>query len=70
MAHAMIKSILVSEVVRMIAEKFQLPEEEAMDQFYTSGTAEALSDDEIGLYGQPALFIFGLFCQEKSGAFE
>ncbi|MCD7739032.1 MAG: hypothetical protein LUH58_08365 [Lachnospiraceae bacterium] len=48
MAHAMIKSILVSEVVRMIAEKFQLPEEEAMDQFYTSGTAEALSDDETG----------------------
>ncbi|MCD8107255.1 MAG: hypothetical protein LUE20_04740 [Oscillospiraceae bacterium] len=65
MAHALIKATLIPEIVRMIAEKYSISEEEAMDEFYTSGTAEALSDSETGLYGQSALFIFGLFCQEK-----
>ncbi len=66
MAHATIKATLIPEVVRMISEKYHISEEEAMDEFYTSGTAESLSDSDTGLYGQSALFIFGLFCQEKS----
>ncbi|MCD7733384.1 MAG: hypothetical protein LUH56_08115 [Oscillospiraceae bacterium] len=66
MAHATIRATLIPEVVRMISEKYHISEEEAMDEFYTSGTAESLSDSDTGLYGQSALFIFGLFCQEKS----
>ncbi len=66
MAHALIKATLIPEIVRLIAEKYHISGEEAMDEFYTSKTAESLSDTETGLYGQSALFIFGLFCQEKS----
>jgi len=66
LAHATIRATLIPEIVRMIADKFHISEEEALDRFYTSKIAEALSDSETGLYGQSALFIFGLFCQEKS----
>ncbi|MCD7784479.1 MAG: hypothetical protein LUH18_02700 [Oscillospiraceae bacterium] len=66
MAHALIRATLIPEIVRMISEKFNVSEEEAMDEFYTSRTAESLSDSETGLYGQSALFIFGLFCEEKA----
>ncbi|MCD7804194.1 MAG: hypothetical protein LUH03_03445 [Oscillospiraceae bacterium] len=66
MAHATIRATLIPEIIRMISEKYNISEEEAMDEFYTSGTAESLSDSDTGLYGQSALFIFGLFCQEKS----
>ncbi|MCD8007019.1 MAG: hypothetical protein LUF29_08685 [Oscillospiraceae bacterium] len=66
MAHALIRATLIPEIVRMISEKFNVSEEEAMDEFYTSRTAESLSDSETGLYGQSALFIFGLFCEEKN----
>ncbi len=65
MNHATIKATLISEIVHMISEKFGRSETDAMDDFYTSGTAAALSDSETGLYGQSALFIFGLFCQES-----
>ncbi|MCD7847919.1 MAG: DUF3791 domain-containing protein [Oscillospiraceae bacterium] len=65
-SHALIKATLIPEIVRMISEKYNISEEEAMDEFYASGTAEALSDSETGLYGQSALFIFGLFCEEKA----
>ncbi len=66
MAHATIRATLIPEVVRLISDKYQLTESEALDRFYTSETAAALSDSETGLYGQSALFIFGLYCQENS----
>ncbi len=66
MAHATVRAILTTEVVHLIADKYHLSEDEALDLFYTSRTAAALSDSETGLYGQSALYIFGLFCQEKT----
>ncbi|MCD8036937.1 MAG: hypothetical protein LUE88_06135 [Clostridiales bacterium] len=66
MAHATIKATLIPEIVRMIAEKYNISEEEALEQFYTSKTAEALSDTDTGLYGQSALYIFGIFCEESA----
>ena len=38
--------------------------EEAMDVFYTSAVGASLADDETGLYGQSALYIYGLFISE------
>lgn len=65
MAHATVKAILVSEVARIIAEHEHIPEEEALDKFYASAAAESLADDETGLYGQSALYIYGLFLEEE-----
>ncbi len=64
MGHATIKATIIPEIVKMISQKWNVSEEKALDMFYSSKTAENLSDEETGLYGQSALFIFGLYCQE------
>lgn len=64
MSHELVRAILVPEIAKLIAEKYSISEKEALDRFYFSSTAESLADDETGLYGQSALFIFSLFCQE------
>jgi hypothetical protein len=64
MAHGMVKAIIISEIVKLITQKYAVPERKALDMFYTSATAAALNDDETGLYGQSALYIFSLFVEE------
>ena len=36
-----------------------------LDKFYTSATGASYADDKTGLYGQSALYVFGLFCEEQ-----
>lgn len=66
MSHATIRATLIPEIARLIADKYNIPEKEALDRFYTSETGVSFSDDETGLYGQSALYIFGLFTEEMS----
>ena len=65
MNHATTRAVLVPEIVRLISEKYHISETEALDKFYTSATGASFADDETGLYGQSALYIFGLFCEES-----
>lgn len=62
--HATIRATLMPEILRLISEKYGCDEEEAMDRFYNSATGASFSDDETGLYGQSALYIFGLYVDE------
>ena len=64
MNHATTRATLLPEIVRMISEKYSISEKEALDRFYTSAAGASFADDETGLYGQSALYIFGLFCEE------
>lgn len=64
MNHATTRATLLPEIVRMISEKYHISEKEALDRFYTSAAGASFADDETGLYGQSALYIFGLFCEE------
>jgi hypothetical protein len=64
MAHALVKATIMPEIIRLIAEEYSTTEEKALDMFYTSATAASLADDETGLYGQSALYIFSLFNEE------
>ena len=64
MAHATVRATLIPEIIRLITEKYHLSEEEALDKFYTSAAGASFADDETGLYGQSALFVFGLFDKE------
>ena len=57
--HHLIRATLIPEVVRLISSQFNISEEMALERFYRSATAENLADEENGLYGQSALFIFG-----------
>ena len=64
--HATIRATLLPEIIRLISDKFGWTEEEAMDRFYSSATGANYADDETGLYGQSALFIFGQFMDEMN----
>lgn len=66
MAHATIKATLIPEIVKMICEKYHCSEMKALDMFYTSSTGASFADDETGLYGQSALYVFGLFDEEMN----
>jgi hypothetical protein len=62
--HHLIRATLIPEVVRLISSQFNISEEMALERFYRSATAENLADEENGLYGQSALFIFGQYLEE------
>ena len=64
MAHATVRATLMPEIIKLIMEKYSLSETEALDKFYNSAAGASFSDDETGLYGQSALYIFGLFDEE------
>lgn len=64
MDHATTRATIIPEIVRLISEEYKISEKEALDKFYTSATGASFSDDDTGLYGQSALFIFGLFREE------
>ncbi|MBR1375929.1 MAG: hypothetical protein IJ566_07575 [Cardiobacteriaceae bacterium] len=62
--HATVRAVIIPEILRLIGEKYHLSEEEAMDKFFKSNTAAAFCDDETGLYGMSALYVYGLFVEE------
>jgi hypothetical protein len=64
MMHATIRATLMPEILRLISEKYGCDEKEAMDCFYNSATGASFSDDDTGLYGQSALYNFGLYVDE------
>jgi len=61
MAHATIRAVTAKTIVQMIADKYLVNEDTALKMFYESDVGEAFSDDETGLYGQSATYIFNLF---------
>ena len=62
--HHQVRALIVPEVARLIAKRFGISESEALSRFYKSATAQNLADEENGLYGQSALFIFGQYLEE------
>lgn len=57
-------SIIVTEIVELIVDKFSVSEDKALEMFYSSITAKCLYDPECGLYGQSALYIFSVFLSQ------
>lgn len=70
MEHYLIRATIIPEIVKMIQNKWEMSEDEALNAFYTSETGDALADDSTGLYGQSALYIFGMFAQEREETLE
>ena len=62
--HHLIRATIIPEIVRLIAKRFKISEDEALADFYKSATAQNLAYEENGLYGQSALFIFGQYLEE------
>ena len=66
--HHLIRATIIPEVAKLIAERFGISEDEALGRFYRSATAKNLADEETGLYGQSALFIFSQYLEEAAMA--
>ena len=67
MEHVLAKTILISQVVELIAKKYKLTLEEARGRFYDSRAIEMLDDDETGLYRESALYLLSLDEKENHG---
>ena len=65
MAHCTIRATTLKTIILLIMEHFNCEENAALKLFYESHIGKCFSDDSTGLYGQSALYIFSLFCDEK-----
>ena len=68
MANTLSKSILISQVTELIAKQYKIKIDDARDLFYQSKVLEMLNDDETGLYGESALYLFSLFQIENNNS--
>lgn len=64
MEHILAKTILISQTIELIANKYKLSIEEARNRFYESNVARLLDDDETGLYGESSLYLLSLYEKE------
>lgn len=58
--HYQERTTLISEVVSMLGENYHLDALDACSKYYTSHTAETVSEDHTGYYQKPASEIFAL----------
>ena len=65
MEHVLAKTLLITNVVELIADKYKLSLSDARDEIYSSDLINLIDDDETGLYGESPLFVFSLFEKEK-----
>lgn len=65
MDHSTTRALIIPDIIKKIMEYYNISAMQAYDEFYTSATGDALSDDTTGLYGQSPNYIFGLFLNEK-----
>ena len=58
--HHLVKTILIPQVAVLLMKNKDLSEDEALKTIYQSPVAKLLEDDSMGLYGQSALYLYGL----------
>jgi hypothetical protein len=64
MPHGTIRASTLKTVMRLIMERFNCAENEALKMFYESHIGACYADDSTGLYGQSAYYVAGLFFEE------
>jgi len=65
MGHELIKATVIPDIIKKIQDEYHITEEDALAKFFKSITYLNYDDDETGLYGQSALYIFSLFKEEQ-----
>ena len=66
MSHLISKTIIINEVVKLIAEEYKISVQEAKMELYNSEIISLLDDDETGLYDESPLYVFSLFEKYKA----
>ena len=64
MDHTLTKTILISKVIELIADKYKVSLDDAMDMFYKSETIKVLDDEDTGLYGDSPRYVLSIFEKE------
>jgi hypothetical protein len=64
MAHGTIRAVTLKTIIPLIMEHLNCTENDAIKLFYESHTGACYADDNTGLYGQSAHYVFSLFCEE------
>ena len=64
MEHQLSKTLLITNVIELIASKYRISVSEARDKLYNSRIIDLIDDDETGLYGESPLYVLSLFEQE------
>ena len=64
MPHGTIRAATLKTIIPLIMDRFDCRENEALKMFYESHTGKCYADDTTGLYGQSAVYVFSLFCDE------
>ena len=63
--HHLVKTILIPQVAELLMKNKGLSEDEALKKIYESPVAKLLEDDSMGLYGQSALYLYGLIEEDS-----
>jgi hypothetical protein len=66
MSHGTIRAATLKTIIPLIMEHFKCSENNALKMFYESHTGKCYADDSLGLYGQSAVYIFSLLCEEMA----
>jgi len=64
--HGTIRAATLPAIVSLIINQYNVDEDVAIKMFYESHIGSCYSDDETGLYGQSALYVFSLFLEEQN----
>lgn len=67
MEHTLAKTILITRVSELVADKYKITLAEARDRIYGSGVVDSIEDDETGLYGESPLYIFSIYEKKIMG---
>ncbi|MDR0220316.1 MAG: hypothetical protein LBI54_02800 [Lachnospiraceae bacterium] len=63
--HGTIRAATLKTILENIMGHFSVDENTAIKLFYESHIGACFSNDDTGLYGQSAAYVFSLFLEEK-----
>jgi len=66
MEHLISKTLLISRVCEIMANEYKISVSEAREKVYGSDIINLIDDDETGLYGESAWYVFSIYEQQKS----
>ena len=64
MSHGTIRATTLKTIIPLIMEHYNCGENAALKLFYESHTGKCYADDSTGFYGQSAIHVFALLCEE------
>jgi len=66
MAHGTIRAATLKTILGFIMDDFGVDENVAIKMFYESHIGTCFSDDDTGLYGQSAVYVYNLFLEDRA----